>query len=266
MKLNIGLLLLSSFIPTLVWGANPAADINLLTGTATATTPAAEIRDLKKGDTVFPQEVLSTGPNSYLNLRYSDGSFTLIRPNSRLQIESYAFKADKEQETDAKNKAAPTDKKTTASKIVVTKTGRASSESKATFRLLKGGLRAVTGLIGKLNRDQYSLKTPVATIGIRGTDYTAVICDKACAADPVIRSELTDARVAEGGLIAGVFDGSITVDSDGRNCDKPEETGICVLGSGQFLVVTKDGDQIRLSQAPRFLVVDATPNPLTCAP
>ena len=38
--------------------------------------------------------------------------------------------------------------------------------------LVKGGLRTVSGLIGHKNRDHYQLKTAVATIGIRGTEFT----------------------------------------------------------------------------------------------
>jgi FecR protein len=39
--------------------------------------------------------------------------------------------------------------------------------------LVKGGLRTISGLIGHKNRDHYQMKTAVATIGIRGTEYTA---------------------------------------------------------------------------------------------
>lgn len=48
-------------------------------------------------------------------------------------------------------------------------------DSSAAFGLLKGGLRTVTGAIGQVKREQYELKTPVATLGIRGTEFTAVL-------------------------------------------------------------------------------------------
>ena len=50
--------------------------------------------------------------------------------------------------------------------------------SHAFFSLLKGGFRTVSGLIGKINHEDYSVATPVATIGIRGTDYLTVLCDR----------------------------------------------------------------------------------------
>jgi hypothetical protein len=237
--------------------ADAVATVNLLTGQATASSSAGQIRPLAKGDAVYSGDLISTGPNSYLNLKYTDGSFTLIRPSSRFAVERFVYKT-------APGALPPSAKP--ANDEPPAAASKAEAGSQAAFRLLKGGFRAVSGAVGKEDRSQYSVTTPVATIGIRGTDYTAVICDKACSVDPVIRSELSDAAVAEGGLIAGVVDGSISVDSKGKNCDKPDETGACLLGSGQFLVVTRGGDQIRLSQPPRFLTVDPTPNPATCAP
>ena len=59
---------------------------------------------------------------------------------------------------------------------IISKTGQngnAGSEDRSFFSLLKGGFRTVTGLIGKLRREQYRIDTAVATIGIRGTDYGA---------------------------------------------------------------------------------------------
>ncbi|MDX1434446.1 MAG: FecR domain-containing protein, partial [Gammaproteobacteria bacterium] len=51
------------------------------------------------------------------------------------------------------------------------------SGSRSFFSLLKGGLRTITGAIGKLNRKAYQIRTPVATIGIRGTEYLAALGD-----------------------------------------------------------------------------------------
>jgi hypothetical protein len=37
--------------------------------------------------------------------------------------------------------------------------------------ILKGTLRMVSGLLVKANPEQVRLKTPTATIGVRGTDF-----------------------------------------------------------------------------------------------
>ena len=47
------------------------------------------------------------------------------------------------------------------------------NEGTLLFNFIRGGMRTVSGAIGKVNRSNYSVKTPVATIGIRGTSYAA---------------------------------------------------------------------------------------------
>lgn len=252
--------LLLSLLSAAVPAAEPAAVINLITGKGTASSLAGEVRPLEKGSPVYPGEVVSSGPNSYVNLKFTDGSFVLVRPNSRFHLENYAYSGPAPADAQSPRPAL-------APPVPAKRSGPSSpAPSKAFFRLLKGGFRTVTGLIGKLDRNEYSVATPVATIGIRGTDYTAVICDSACAADPVVRSEITEGVVAEGGLIVGVIDGKVVVDSGGKNCDRPAETGACELSTSQYLLVAADGTQIRLDRAPRFLEVDPIPNPATCAP
>ena len=51
-------------------------------------------------------------------------------------------------------------------------TGKEDGSEYNFAELVKGGLRTISGLIGHKNRDHYQLKTAVATIGIRGTEFT----------------------------------------------------------------------------------------------
>ncbi len=51
-------------------------------------------------------------------------------------------------------------------------TGKEDGSEYNFTELVKGGLRTISGLIGHKNRDHYQLKTAVATIGIRGTEFT----------------------------------------------------------------------------------------------
>lgn len=50
----------------------------------------------------------------------------------------------------------------------------------AVFGLIRGAVRAVTGLISTRKKEAYRLDTPLATIGIRGTEFTAVLCESSC--------------------------------------------------------------------------------------
>jgi len=50
-----------------------------------------------------------------------------------------------------------------------------ANNRRAIFTLLKGGFRTLTGLIGKRSGDVYRVNTPVATLGVRGTRFVAVL-------------------------------------------------------------------------------------------
>lgn len=99
------------------------------------------------GDTVI------TGAGAYVRMEMTDGGEIVLRPDSQLKIESYKFAQAK------------------------------PAEDGFIFSMLKGGLRTVTGLVGKRgDRDAYKLKTDTATIGIRGTQFDLRVCQANCGA------------------------------------------------------------------------------------
>lgn len=210
--------------------AERAGEITLLTGRANAASLEGQIRPLEKGGAVHAGEVINTGPNSYLNIRFTDGGRVLLRPNSRFQIEQYRHTA---QTTQERRDASPN--------------VEAESEDNAVFRLLKGGFRAVTGLIGRDNRDNYSVRTPVATIGIRGTDFEARFCQGDCFdIDPL----------PQDGLYTGVFNGGIVVNNASGGIER---------GVGQYgFVSSPDKPPVRLKRRPRTLAQDPMPDPEAC--
>lgn len=128
--------------------------------------------------------------------------------------------------------------------------------SHAFFSLLKGGFRAVSGAIGKINHDDYQVATPVATIGIRGTDYLAVVCGPDCAHDPVIDPLLDPGIDATGGVVFGDVGGSIVITSS---------QGEYTLTPGHYVLVLPDGTFIPLPMAPHFLSVAPFPDPQNCS-
>ncbi len=105
------------------------------------------------GTKVNEGETLVTGKAGYARLEMTDGGEMVLRPESQLKIESYRFE-----------KANPL-------------------LDNSVFRLLQGGLRAITGLVSKRgNRNAYQLNTVTATIGIRGTQFDVRLCQADCGA------------------------------------------------------------------------------------
>ncbi|MBM3359754.1 MAG: FecR domain-containing protein [Betaproteobacteria bacterium] len=133
-------------------GAAHAADVGrvlLAVGDVVAVRDGKPVR-LALGTMVQDKDVLRTGPASNLQARFTDESILSLRENTEIRIEEYRF------------------------------TGKEDGTERAFFRLVKGGLRAITGLIGRTNHANYRMGSVVATIGIRGTDYVTRLCQQDC--------------------------------------------------------------------------------------
>ncbi len=116
-----------------------------LSGTLSVQRPDGSVRLLSEKSRVNEGDVINTQQDSYAQIRFTDGGQVTLRPNTQVKLESYKF-SESEPQSDS-----------------------------FVFALIKGGLRSVTGLIGKrAGRDAYKLRTATATVGIRGTDYSAV--------------------------------------------------------------------------------------------
>lgn len=83
---------------------------------------------------------IATGPKTRVKFRLTDGTLVTLGDNTEFTLVAYGY--------DAK-----------------AQTGRAVLE------LAKGFFRTVTGAIAKLKKPEFEVKTPVATLGIRGTDF-----------------------------------------------------------------------------------------------
>lgn len=262
-----GILVIGALLAMLLPGATAAAErqaaatVMLLTGSASASdTQTLAMRVLAKDDKVYPGEVITSGTNTYVNLRFSDGGFILLRPNTRFVIEDFAADAQTvataAKTEPAKEKAAPALRPVPSSAPDI---AAAPTARRAFLRLLKGGFRAVSGLIGKADPAEYRINTPVATIGIRGTDYWVVYCDAACAGDKALQDGLPEGASALNGVIVGVIAGGIFSTNDAG-----ATVGVNV---NQFMITLPDGRQIFLPYAPEFLRLDPIPDPTTiCDP
>ena len=134
-------------------------------------------RQLNRRSSIYNGDTISTGKHSLTQIRLKDGALLSLRPHTDLKIADYRFN------------------------------GQQDGNEKNIMELLKGGFRTITGAIGHLNKQNYQLRTSVATIGIRGTHYSILLCQQSsCSND-----EGTDP--VEDGLYGGVADGSIVIEN-----------------------------------------------------
>ncbi|MEQ8354032.1 MAG: FecR domain-containing protein [Kiloniellaceae bacterium] len=98
---------------------------------------------LEVGEPIFVEDVLETEAGS-VGLTFKDGSRISIGPNSRVQFTEFEF--------------APVE-------------GRLSF----VIDFFRGTLLYVSGVIAKLSPDAVQLRTPVATVAVRGTRFLAEV-------------------------------------------------------------------------------------------
>ena len=113
-------------------------------GTVLATSASGESRELKQGDEIFVEDQIMTAPKSFAVLQFLDGAKVTVKPDSEIVVEDYVYNGN--------------------------------ADDKATLNLVSGGLRVITGAMAKNNPENYKVKTPVALMGVRGTEFAVQLC------------------------------------------------------------------------------------------
>ncbi|HEX5342628.1 MAG TPA: FecR family protein [Duganella sp.] len=119
--------------------AQVAGVVVQLSGPMSARSPAGAVKALQVKSEVESGDTLVTSAGAYAVVRFIDNSELALKPGTTVKIDQFSF-----------DEAKP-------------------DADRAAYTLVKGGLRSVTGLLGKRNKERFAMKTPSATIGIRGT-------------------------------------------------------------------------------------------------
>jgi len=236
----------------------PIGTVALVTGRVTATSAAA-VRSLGAGDPLFEGQAITVGPNSYASLKFNDGGRVLLRPNTEFVVESFRSAAA----------LAPAPAPAAAAALPATAPPPAVSGN-AFFRLVRGGFRAVTGLIGKADRADYRVSTPAATIGIRGTDFEVVTCTDDCPAQASAAAGGTELAAAtleglelaqagggggSGGIVVATHEGTIVLRTS---------RGETVVDVGQVALALASGQTLMLPRIPDLILQNPVPAPAAC--
>jgi hypothetical protein len=116
------------------------ARVDFAVGNVTAQGPDGRTRALSRGSEIEVGDTVNT-QQGRAQLRFQDGAFMSLQPETAFKVEQFRF------------------------------TENGGGNDSIIMNLLKGGMRTITGLIGRANRSNYKFRTEVATIGIRGTEY-----------------------------------------------------------------------------------------------
>ncbi|HEV8095136.1 MAG TPA: FecR domain-containing protein [Burkholderiales bacterium] len=208
-----------AFAGMYLWASSalPAEAIGrvLMTAGETSALRDGKVVPLTFGSSVEARDTLQTGQRSNLQVRLSDESILSLREQTQMRIEDYKY------------------------------SGKDEGDESAVFRLVKGAFRTVTGIIGRRDNSKYAVRTPSATIGIRGTMYAAGVCDKSCF-NP-------DGSPAPDGLY-----GMVIGQSHGTNrLSLTNKAGESTLRQGQIFFVANDSSAPQLLLEPPAHLIDS---------
>jgi len=164
------------------WAAQVAGRVERLSGPLLAKKLDGSVKVLGLKSEIESGDTLVSEKNTYAQIRFIDNSEITLRPGTTFKVENFVYDE-----------------------------GRPEGDQ-ASFNLVKGGLRSITGLMGKRSKEKFSLKTPNATIGIRGTTFVV----QYVGAD---MSMMPGAPQLPPGLHVSVSDGAIVVTNGGGALD-----------------------------------------------
>ena len=197
---------------------------------ATAHNETGGIRFLGKGDRIYKGDVISTAARSFAVVSMADKTRLTVRPGTVLRVNEFNVKPKKEN---------------------------------VLISLFRGGLRAITGFVSKRRTNAFRLRTGVATIGIRGTEFDARLCEQddcSAEASKIKRSTRLERRSQVVGRVVARRGGTFRETAEGKKLPiasgAPVVVGdVLTTNKTSFMVVVyRDGSRMTLLEDTRFKV------------
>lgn len=212
----------------MVWSGTAAAQVARVLdtkGTALVERSGQVPRLLGAGEQLSERDVIKVARDSWAILEFNDQTRITLRPNTVFRLDNY----------------------------------RDHAPEAMLVGLVKGGLRVVTGLFGKRNPSGVKFQTATATIGIRGTEFDARLCEADCAeeerAQPAPRPLILPvARVVEMNGVVGAGRAGEAVRLLVPGALLSEGDAVAVGPGASALLVFRDGARVALAENSRFAI------------
>ena len=194
-----------------VW-ADSAGTVTHLSGILSARKADGGSRLLSVKSDVMEGETLVTEEGAYARVKFKDGAEIVLRPKTQMRVDQYHYVE-----------------------------GEPAQDS-VLMALVKGGMRAVTGLLGKRNPEKISVHTTTATIGIRGTDWGALFCQDDCGS-----YHTNTGQPPQNGLYLDVVSGRIVAtNTQGSQEFTPGQFGFVGINQPPIIVPPSQGIQVTM--------------------
>jgi len=116
-------------------------EVSLVLGKAYIESAARGRRQIEVGSPIRVSDQIITGANGHVHIRFVDQALVSVRPDSQLQVVRYQYDANQ------------------------------PDKSAVKFNLVEGVTRSISGDAARSARQRFRLNTPIAAIGVRGTDF-----------------------------------------------------------------------------------------------
>lgn len=236
-QLNLALILAASTVgaiatmaaaPVLAESAQPrpaVGEVSLVLGEAVVIHADGSQSRVSQGMSIKASDKVQTASNGHVHIHFVDDALVSIRPDSRLRITQYDYDA--------------------------------SQPEASTIRLNldEGITRAISGNGARSAKERFRLNTPIAAIGVRGTDFVVSA-----------RDEDLRARVNEGAIVVAPFSADCSADALGPCAATGVELSESNLqmvamsgrtGSPQLLPATIERDPEMIEDEASVMVADA---------
>ncbi len=209
------------------FGAEAAGTITYVSGTVQVA--HGTLRTAIKNQRVEIGDIIVTGPDGRAQVVMDNGDRIALHPNSQLRVDEFVAPRSEAAES--------------VGGLNLRRVGRSF------FTLIKGGFRTFTNTsLGPRDLDSYQVRTPVATIGIRGTHYITRYCNNDC----FLKRPQQLERVANG-LYTGVFSGGASLQNDIKKLN---------VGPGEYAhIVSSDHAAQTTSTPPPILLQEMQDTP-----
>lgn len=175
--------------------------VSLLIGDAWVTRADGTREPLRRGAAIQVGDRIQTAANGHVHVRFVDNGAVSVRPESVLEVQSYRYEAQQPQSNEVR------------------------------LKLEQGTGRSISGAATEADKNRFRLNTPIAAIGVRGTDFIVQ-------ADP----SGVRATVSDGAIVVGALGGACTAAALGP-CGG-DEARLLTAEMGRLMVEVRPGEQM----------------------
>lgn len=193
--------------------AEKVARVSLLIGAAEVVHADGSRTSLERGASIRVGDRVETGANGHVHLRFVDDGAVSVRPDSVLEVQSYRYDA-----------ARP-------------------DGNEVRLKLVRGTGRSLSGAATEVDKTRFRLNTPIAAIGVRGTDFVVQ------AGPSAVR-----ATVADGAIVVAPYSEGCSAGGLGP-CEGGQARELS-SGMGRVMAVVRSGDDgARLVRASDLAII-----------